>query len=263
MWSPRRALFLLAGLFVLTYLGAAGSIHRKISIIKSAYAEIYYSNSAGPLLRPDMYGQYLLQQPQLADVRILTNGVLEIPGSLLVGGRYYLTPRPDSSGRLEWNCTTKEMWWLRYVYPDCFYDTTYRPDLPVVADIYRNHALYFEFNKADAEGLDSQTLEKLATFTASLSTPLVREIVKVEITAYADPIGSHKNNIRVSNARAAFVREFMIERGVPRNRVLERVMGPDDKYEKGCEHLETREEQVRCFQWARRVDVVAVYRGEI
>ena len=73
-----------------------------------------------------------------------------------------------------------------------------------------SHAVYFEFDKADLDGMSIQKLDEfLAKFTDENNV-----IEEVEIIGYSDQVGSEKYNLVLSENRAKSVAVFLKERSI-------------------------------------------------
>jgi hypothetical protein len=254
----------IVGICAITYLVMLSHFQSQLAVVKLAYALVFAERTVPRLIHTEQDRKALLESlgPIVGDVNsisVLPNGSVEIRPPLSLGGRYYLVPRPPSASGIVWDCITPDISWMRYVAVGCIYDDSFKPEAPILAEAGTAHTLYFEFNKSDDQGATPENLEQFEKFVSSLFAPYVRQLRQVEITAYADPVGSSKNNLRVANARAAYVREALVARGVPRDLILARVIGAESEEALKCSQESDDVARERCFRATRRVDIRVKY----
>jgi outer membrane protein OmpA-like peptidoglycan-associated protein len=79
-------------------------------------------------------------------------------------------------------------------------------------------SVLFPFGKAELFPAAKQRLDQVATALANIERP-------VEIEGYTDAIGSDANNLALSRERANAVRDYLIQRGVPSEKLKARGLG--------------------------------------
>jgi len=116
----------------------------------------------------------------------------------------------------------------------------------------------FDFDKAvlKPEGkaaIDSQVVGKLAQ---------VQKLEVVLVTGHTDRIGSAEYNQKLSERRADAVRDYLVSKGVPKDRVETIGMGEKQPVitEKECTQKNLKE-KIACLQPDRRVEVQAKGEG--
>jgi len=75
------------------------------------------------------------------------------------------------------------------------------------------HTIYFQF---DSEDVNYEEIPNLQDFIDRIQD---KEIVRVEINGYADDIGEDQYNLQLSERRAKKIALFLMERGIPVNRI--------------------------------------------
>jgi len=266
--SLRKFLFAIAGMFVVIYIVLTLYLHRKISENKVAYAELFaQGGGAHRLLHSDAETRYWREggtYDQFRNVTVLPNGALEFRVDFPFAGRFYLIPRPGgNSGYLQWNCVTADSPWLRSLWLDCAHIPDFKPDLPILVDRDNVHVLYFDSNKMNEQGMSEEGREQFGKFISSLTGPWIRQVLRVEITAYSDPVGTVKNNLVVANARAAYAREAFVARGISRDSISERVIGSEFQEARNCAKEPKGNPRDLCFTKNRRVEIRVSYRMEV
>lgn len=118
-------------------------------------------------------------------------------------------------------------------------------------------SVYFEFNKS------TLTAEARATLDELLATLRHKHIEAVTIAGYADPIGSHSYNKRLSERRARSVQHYLRSHGFQHANTDVRALGKDRaKTAEECRGL-TDGKLHACMQQDRRVDIeVGVVNGQ-
>lgn len=75
------------------------------------------------------------------------------------------------------------------------------------------HNIFFDFGKSTLREESLAELEKLIEFMT------LNKTVKIEIGAHTDDVGSHENNMLLSESRAKAVRDFLTKNNVPLDRL--------------------------------------------
>ena len=123
------------------------------------------------------------------------------------------------------------------------------PPRPVIQKITLSADVLFEFDKAVLREQGKQKLDEIAAATKDAR---VEEVVAI---GYADPIGSEQYNEKLSAARAAAVREYLVQKGVQPDRIKSEGRGETREFSAGnCAKL-TGSKLIQCFEPNRRVDV--------
>lgn len=110
----------------------------------------------------------------------------------------------------------------------------------------------FAFDKATLRPEGQEKLDEVVAHTKDF-----REVEQVNITAYADPIGNDKYNQRLSERRANSVRNYLVKKGLPSDRVSAKGMGETDQFAK-CEGVRGRKKLIPCYQPNRRAEIEIV-----
>ena len=113
--------------------------------------------------------------------------------------------------------------------------------------------MLFDFDKAvlKPEGktaLDSQVVSKLAQ---------IQKLEVVLVTGHTDPIGTAAYNQKLSERRADAVRDYLVSKGVPKDRI--EAIGVGEKQRPAglvCDQKNLKD-RIACLQPARRVEVEA------
>jgi OOP family OmpA-OmpF porin len=94
--------------------------------------------------------------------------------------------------------------------------------------------------------------QKLDEIVSATKDARVEEVLAI---GYADPIGSEQYNEKLSAARAAAVREYLVQKGVTPDRIKSEGRGETREFSAGsCAKL-TGKKLIDCFEPNRRVDV--------
>jgi OOP family OmpA-OmpF porin len=80
------------------------------------------------------------------------------------------------------------------------------------------------------------------------------EKILIHIEGHSDPLGRPEVNWRISDQRALTVRAYMVEKGIPSNRITAEGLGAKRLLEKGC-GVELSPRAIACHQPNRRVVV--------
>lgn len=112
----------------------------------------------------------------------------------------------------------------------------------------------FEFARSDISSLSAQGRSRLDDIARQL---LDSEAVdRVLVTAYTDRIGSAEANMQLSRARAASVRQYLIQQGVPVRKIT--AIGAGERQSlTDCPDALPRAELISCLAPDRRVEVEA------
>jgi len=81
--------------------------------------------------------------------------------------------------------------------------------------------IFFDFNKSSLKTESYSELKRVAKFLK------VNSKVSVELAGHTDNVGGHEYNMRLSEARAKEVADFLLKQGVPPERVTFKGYGPD------------------------------------
>ena len=129
------------------------------------------------------------------------------------------------------------------------------PDAPAVKASFKAEAL-FDFDKAvvRAEGKKELDDKVVAGMKAH------PEVELLLVTGHADRIGSDKYNQKLSERRAAAVKDYLTSQGVAANRVKtvgkgEAMPNPDADTAKKCKGTKKTKKLIECLQPDRRVTV--------
>ncbi|MGH8803055.1 MAG: OmpA family protein [Casimicrobiaceae bacterium] len=109
----------------------------------------------------------------------------------------------------------------------------------------------FDFDKAvlKSEGkaaIDSEILSKL---------PNVEKLELVLVTGHTDPIGTQKYNQKLSERRADAVRDYLVSKGVPKDKIETLGMGKTQPLPNVVCHQKNFKERVACYAPDRRVEI--------
>jgi OOP family OmpA-OmpF porin len=109
--------------------------------------------------------------------------------------------------------------------------------------------LLFAFDKAQ---LREEGKEKLDELAAQAKDARVEEVLAI---GYADPIGRPAYNEKLSAERAAAVKDYLVQQGVPSERINVEGRGESRQFTDGrCDKLSGRK-LIDCFEPNRRVEV--------
>ncbi len=123
------------------------------------------------------------------------------------------------------------------------------PPRPVIQKFTLSADVLFEFDKAQLRESGKHKLDEVAD---AAKDARVEEVVAI---GYADPIGNEKYNEKLSAARAASVREYLVQKGVEPDRIVSQGRGETQEFTEGqCRKL-TGRKLIQCFEPNRRVDV--------
>lgn len=123
------------------------------------------------------------------------------------------------------------------------------PPRPVIQKFSLSADVLFEFDKAQLRESGKHKLDEVAD---AAKDARVEEVVAL---GYADPIGNEKYNEKLSAARAASVREYLVQKGVEPDRIVSEGRGETQEFTEGqCRKL-TGRKLIQCFEPNRRVDV--------
>ncbi len=237
----------------------AMSMVRDLSMVKVAVAEYLQTNGELPRKVADLgVGE---QFPK--NFRLLGNGALEV----LVDGnsnvRVYWRLMPSSTSFATWECVSPDIANLSERLEDCRYDPSYKKDEPIRMDYKAEHRLLFEFDRTDEKGLTQGIRDGFQRFLRDVAPLPTRQVLSVQLTGYADPMGDAKRNVRLAEARAAYVRETFAAMGIDRPLINIRVIGADPNPARACPDSMLREERIYCFGMSRRVDVAVTIRKDM
>ena len=82
----------------------------------------------------------------------------------------------------------------------------------------------FAFGRSDLNGLQAKGRENLRQLAGQINSGLSK-LTSVSIVGYTDRIGSPKGNLALSRARAATVKKYLAQQGVPENLISTSGMG--------------------------------------
>ncbi len=112
----------------------------------------------------------------------------------------------------------------------------------------------FAFGKASLDGAGADALARLDAFAATLQSGPPYEIVHV--IGHSDRIGNAKANLDLSNRRAASVREYLVGKGVPADRITAVGRGDVEPVVE-CDDAD-RQALIACLAPNRRVEIRVV-----
>lgn len=237
----------------------AMSMINDLSMVKIAFAEHLMTNGELPRKLADLgVGE---QFPK--NFRVLGNGALEVRVDGKPNARVYWRLIPNSSGQMKWECISPDIANLTERLEDCRYDPSFKKDEPIRMDYATEHRLLFEFDRADEKGLTQGTRDGFQRFLKEVAPLPTRQVLSVQLTGYADPMGDAKRNVRLAEARAAYVRETFAAMGIARPLINIRVIGADPNPARACPDSMPREERIYCFGMSRRVDIAVTVRKDM
>ena len=70
--------------------------------------------------------------------------------------------------------------------------------------------------------------ESYAVLDANAAKVMKKKSIDVQVVGYTDSVGKQASNMKLSEARAASVKEYLISKGVNANRISSKGMGPAD-----------------------------------
>jgi OOP family OmpA-OmpF porin len=131
------------------------------------------------------------------------------------------------------------------------------PPAPVVQKITLASKALFDFDKAvlKPEGkaaIDSEIISKLSG---------VQKLELVLVTGHTDPIGSQAYNQKLSERRADAVRDYLVSKGVPKDKIETLGMGKTQPVPGVVCNQKNLKEQIACYAPDRRVEVEV--KGEV
>lgn len=236
----------------------AMSMVRDLSMVKMAVAEYLQTNDALPRKVADLdVGE---QFPK--NFRLLENGALEVLVDGKPNARVYWRLIPRSTSFATWECVSPDIVNLSERLKDCLYKPSFKKDEPIRMDYKTEHRLLFEFDRTDEKGLTQGIRDGFQRFLRDVAPLPTRQVLSVQLTGYADPMGDAKRNVRLAEARAAYVRETFAAMGIDRQLINIRVIGADPQPARACHNM-PREERIYCFGLSRRVDVVVTVRKDM
>jgi OOP family OmpA-OmpF porin len=125
------------------------------------------------------------------------------------------------------------------------------PPPPQVQKITLASKALFDFDKAvlKPEGkaaIDSEILSKLAG---------VQKLELVLVTGHTDPIGTQQYNQKLSERRADAVRDYLVSKGVPKDKIETLGMGKTQPIPGVVCNQKSLKEKIACYAPDRRVEV--------
>jgi len=131
------------------------------------------------------------------------------------------------------------------------------PPPPQVQKITLASKALFDFDKAILKpdgkaAIDTEIIAKLSQ---------VQKLELVLVTGHTDPIGSQQYNQKLSERRADAVRDYLVSKGVPRDRIETLGMGKTQPIPGVVCDMKMSKELIACLAPNRRVDVEV--KGEI
>lgn len=82
--------------------------------------------------------------------------------------------------------------------------------------------IHFEAGSSELSGKDKRALDRIASELKAQSEAFTR----LRITGFTDPMGNSTDNLHLSQARANSVRQYLVSRGVPVEKLDAVGMGP-------------------------------------
>lgn len=130
------------------------------------------------------------------------------------------------------------------------------PEAPAVVErVTLSSDTLFAFDKHAVADIKPNGREELDALARKLNAPATRS-ARVHVVGYTDRLGSSAYNRRLSEQRAATVRDYLVSRGVAADRIDAEGRGAADPV-KAC-HDRNREALIACLQPNRRVVVEVV-----
>lgn len=124
------------------------------------------------------------------------------------------------------------------------------PAAPVDLDLTLSGDALFAFGKSSIADLSASGREQLDAFTERLKAA---DYGLVRVVGHSDRIGSDKANMALSTRRAQAVRDYLVEHGVPDQKIVATGRGPYQPVEK-CER-EKAQALIDCLAPNRRVEI--------
>lgn len=237
----------------------AMSMVHDLSMVKVAVAEYLQTNDALPRKAADLgIGDQLPKH-----FHVKENGAIEVLVDGNPNARVYWRLNPSATSFARWECVSPDIENLAEYLKDCRYDPSFRKDEPIRMDYSTEHRLLFEFDRTDDKGLPQGVRDQFQRFQKDIAPLPTRQVLAVQLTGYADPMGDAKRNIRLAEARAAYVREAFAAIGINRSQINIRVIGSDPNPARACPESMPREERIYCFGMSRRVDIAVTVRKDM
>jgi OmpA-OmpF porin, OOP family len=109
----------------------------------------------------------------------------------------------------------------------------------------------FDFNQSSLKPAGRTTIDNFSRDLDQVNFDSIR------IAGHTDPIGSQEYNLALSDRRANTVREELVNRGVPGDRITARGYGKSNLKvtPADCAHTKSRAALIECYQPNRRVDI--------
>jgi outer membrane protein OmpA-like peptidoglycan-associated protein len=227
----------------------AGALLSLASGVKPAIVDFYQANNRLP--RPGNSRDIGLPPGS----RLLENGSLEVRADGVPEARVYWRFSPTASGEARWECVTPDIRNLAEHMPDCRYDPSFRKDDPIVQEYALTDHLYFESGKSDEDGLMGGEQDRFERILQAAAPHPNNQVTDVQVSGYADPMGSSEDNDRLAESRAVYVRKSLVAIGIERSLIGLRVVGVDPGAPPDCSGYR-RKERVQCLARSRRVDFV-------
>lgn len=118
--------------------------------------------------------------------------------------------------------------------------------IPKKNDVIKIDNIYFDYNKATIKEESFPVLQVIADYLTKNSE------IRVELSAHTDSRGSASYNLRLSSKRAASVVKHLIEKGIPKSRLVPKGYGESKLVNKCGNNVECSEEE---HQENRRVEM--------
>jgi hypothetical protein len=227
----------------------AGALLSLASGVKPAIVDFYQAN--GRLPRPDD-GKAMGLPP---GSHLLQNGSLEVLADGTPEAAVYWRFAPGINGEARWECITPNIRNLAELVPDCRYDPSFRMNDPIVQQYVLTDHQYFESGRSDEDGLMPGESDRFGRILQAAAPRPNNRVMDVQVSGYADPMGTTEDNDRLAEARAIYVRESIVAVGIERSLIGMRVVGVDPGASTDCTAF-GKKEQVVCLAKSRRVDFV-------
>jgi outer membrane protein len=108
---------------------------------------------------------------------------------------------------------------------------------------------HFDFDRATLKASGKQKLDELVD-----KVKQHKEAERIRVVAYTDRLGSDAYNMRLSEARAESVKDYLVSHGLPTEKVEARGMGKANPVV-GCEGVRGRARLIECLAPNRRAEV--------
>jgi len=125
--------------------------------------------------------------------------------------------------------------------------------LPVIENITLSSDMLFEFGKAN---LGRSALEPLGKVADRIK--MIKRLGKVELIGHTDRLrrdGHPERNQLLSEQRAESVKQYLIGRGIPAEKILASGLGSSQPLIE-CSTKQSKQEQIACLQPNRRVEII-------